>query len=171
MSDSLPALPYKISVLCYLFDEAGRTLLLRRIKPPNAALYSPIGGKLDQASGESPTHCAQREIREEVGLDIPLDQLHLTGIVSERGYEGQSHWLMFLFEVTAPVHVPEGSMDEGELSWHTLDQLETLAIPQTDREVIWPEFLKHRGGFFAVHLDCTQQPMQITALESHAPGH
>ncbi len=28
-------LPYKIAVLCYLFDEQGRVLLLHRKKQPN----------------------------------------------------------------------------------------------------------------------------------------
>ena len=40
-------LPYKIAVLCYLFDERGRVLLLYRRKPPNRDLYSSVGGKLD----------------------------------------------------------------------------------------------------------------------------
>ena len=38
--------PYKIAVLCYLYDEEGRLLLLHRRKPPNRDMYSPIGGKL-----------------------------------------------------------------------------------------------------------------------------
>ena len=45
---TLPAnhigLPYRIAVLCYLYDEHGKQLLLHRIKPPNADRYSPIGG-------------------------------------------------------------------------------------------------------------------------------
>ena len=34
-----------------------------------------------------------------------------------------------------------------------------LPIPDSDREVIWPLFWKHRGGFFAAHLDCRREPM------------
>ena len=73
-------LPYQIAALCYLFDENGRVLLLHRSKPPNFELYSPIGGKLEQVDGESPTACAMREIHEEVGLDVSPGDLHLTGI-------------------------------------------------------------------------------------------
>lgn len=153
-------LPYKIAVLCYLFDERGRVLLLHRVKPPNRDLYSPIGGKLEQAIGESPTACAQREIKEETGLDIELNELHLTGIVSETAYLGETHWLMFLYEVTRPVSIPEHDMtfDEGRLEWHEPDAIDALPIPQTDRGVIWPLFWKHRRGFFAVHIDCAAQP-------------
>ena len=58
-------LPYQVAVLCYLFDEQARVLLIHRRKPPNQDLYSPIGGKLQQPSGESPTACAVREIGED----------------------------------------------------------------------------------------------------------
>ncbi len=155
-------LPYKIAVLCYLFDERGRVLLLHRVKPPNVDLYSPIGGKLEQADGESPTACAQREIREEAGLDIDLADLHLTGIVSETAYLGQTHWLMFLYEVTVPVQVAAEAMqfDEGRLEWHEPSAINALPIPQTDRGVIWPLFWEHRGSFFAVHIDCSVSPMR-----------
>lgn len=155
-------LPYKIAALCYLFDERGRVLLLHRIKPPNRHLYSPIGGKLEQGLGESPTACAQREIREEAGLDIPISDLHLAGIVSENAYQNQTHWLMFLYEVTRPVAIAPGNMDfdEGRLEWHAPDAITTLPIPQTDRGVIWPLFWKHRGSFFAAHIDCTTEPMR-----------
>ena len=96
-------IPYRIAVLCYLYDADGRVLLLHRRKQPNADMYSPIGGKLEVALGEGPHECAVREIREEAGIDLPHEQVHLVGIVSERAYQQQTHWLMFLFEVTCPV--------------------------------------------------------------------
>src|SRR5207245_9334599 len=93
------ALPYKISTLLYCFNERDEVLLLERRKEPNLGLWSPCGGKLETDSGESPYACACREAMEEIGLDISPADLHLTGIVSEHGYEGQAHWLMFLFEL------------------------------------------------------------------------
>ena len=147
-------LPYQIAVLCYLFDEAGRVLLLHRRKPPNRDLYSPIGGKLHQHEGESPTGCAVREIAEEAGLELSPGDLHLTGIISEAGYEQESHWLMFLYEVTHPVTVQRTSFREGRLEWHDLAGVERLAIPHTDRHVIWPLFRRFRGRFFMAHIEC-----------------
>lgn len=149
-------LPYKIATLCYLFDAKGRVLLLHRKRPPNFELYSPVGGKLEQSIGESPTACAAREITEETGLEIPIDQLHLTGIVSESGYDDSMHWLMFLYEVTVPVTVPAERMvfDEGRLEWHEPERIDELQIPQTDREVIWPLFWKYRRKFFSAHINC-----------------
>ncbi|MEM8737816.1 MAG: NUDIX domain-containing protein [Planctomycetota bacterium] len=159
-------LPYKIAVLCYLFDDAGRVLMLHRRKPPNRDLYSPVGGKLEQALGESPTQCAVREIEEEAGLSVTPDDLHLTGIVSEAGYEQQTHWLMFLYEVTRPVRVDRTAFDEGTLEWFTPDALADLPIPETDRDILWPQFWAHRGRFFAAHIDCTGPALQWTLEQS-----
>lgn len=166
-------LPYQIAVLCYLFDARGRVLLLHRRKPPNRDLYSPIGGKLEQGLGESPTSCAIREIHEEVGLHVTEADLHLTGIVSEEGYEDRMHWLMFLYELTRPVDVPPSEFDEGRLEWHAPAALEALPIPRTDREVIWPLFWRFRRRFFMAHLRCgggkldwrLQQPGDQAAAE------
>ena len=162
MSSTTPnatPLPYKIAVLCYLFDDAGRLLLLHRKKEPNRDLYSPVGGKLEQAIGESPTMCAAREIVEETGLTVDPRDLHLTGIVSEKGFMGSAHWLMFLYEVTRPVKIERTTFDEGTLEWHTRESIDRLPIPDTDRLVIWPLFWKYRGEFFCVHIDCTGPTM------------
>ena len=160
-------LPYRIAVLCYLFDEAGRVLLLHRAKPPNFELYSPIGGKLEQAEGESPTACAVREIAEEAGIDVPIEDLRLAGIVSERSYEDSGHWLIFCYEVTRPVRVDRTTLNEGRLEWHALDRLADLRIPTTDHEIIWPQFLAHRGGgFFMVHIDCANGNLRWSVEQS-----
>ena len=163
-----PSLPYKIAVLCYLFDADGRVLLLHRKKPPNQDLYSPVGGKLEQGVGESPTACAAREIREETGVNVHTSDLHLTGIVSEAGFNGTTHWLMFLYEVTRPVQVELKTFDEGSLQWHDKASIDALPIPDTDRLVIWPLFWKHRNGFFMVHIDCTGPVMKWTVEQG--PG-
>jgi len=147
-------LPYRVAVLCYLFDHQGRVLLLHRRKQPNQDLYSPVGGKLDMAHGESPAACAVREIREETGVAIGLPALHLTGIVSESSFLDSVHWLMFLYEVTQPVHVERTSFDEGQLEWFAPSEIKQLPIPQTDREIIWPLFWRYRSQFFAAHIDC-----------------
>src|SRR5512141_3089195 len=92
-------MPYQIATLLYCFDEQERVLLLERAKEPNLGLWSPCGGKLHTDVGESPYGCACREAGEELGWNLRTNDLHLAGLVSEHGYQGQSHWLMFLFEV------------------------------------------------------------------------
>lgn len=151
--------PYKIAVLCDLRDAEGRVLLIRRAKDPNKGLYSPIGGKLDTETGESPAMCARREIQEEAGIDVPIERLHLGGLISEHGYQGQTNWLMFWYRVLGAVSVRPQTIREGDLEWHAAAGLFGLALPETDRRIIWPLVMEHdaggaRPGFFAVHVEC-----------------
>lgn len=163
------ALPYKVAVLVYVRDADGRVLMLHRRKPPNAGMYSPVGGKLEISRGESPHECAVREVLEETGLVVAPDQVHLCGIVSERAYQGAMHWLIFLFRVARPVRpeeIPVMEFDEGRLEWVPESQVETLAIPRTDKEIMWPCVRRHGEGFFMVEIDCSVQPMTHRVVES-----
>src|SRR5437588_11871334 len=93
------ALPYQIATLLYCFNPHDDVLLLERSGEPNLGLWSPCGGKLHTEVGESPHACACREAGEEIGLVLRPADLHLTGLIAVQGYEGTSHWLMFLFEI------------------------------------------------------------------------
>ncbi len=155
------ALPYRLACLCDLRDEQGRLLLLRRKKEPNFGLCSPIGGKLDMETGESPAQCAQREIMEEAGIEVPIDRLHLAGLISEASYERKGHWLLFYYRVMGPVRVEAREIREGRLEWFTFDELEGLPLPETDRRIIWPLIKRNergdgRPGFFTLHIDCSK---------------
>ncbi|MEX0655225.1 MAG: NUDIX domain-containing protein [Phycisphaeraceae bacterium] len=165
-------LPYQIAVLCYLFDQDGRVLLLHRRKPPNRDLYSPIGGKLERDHGESPTACAVREIHEEADLTLTPSELHLTGIVSETAFGQETHWLMFLYEVTHPVVIERTEFREGRLEWHDPATIAKLPLPETDRRVIWPLFWRYRHRFFMAHIDCRGETLrwQIEQPAADAAG-
>jgi 8-oxo-dGTP diphosphatase len=150
----LMSLSYQISTLLYCFDRKDRILLLERAQEPNLGLWSPCGGKLHSELGESPYACACREASEELQLSISYSALHLTGIISEYGYEGRSHWLMFLFEIRTRLHQLPPNHREGRFQFFERSDLESLRLPQTDREQIWPWFWQYRRGFFAAHCHC-----------------
>jgi len=159
------SLPYKIATLLYCFNTQDHVLLLERAQEPNRSLWSPCGGKLHTEAGESPYACAIREAQEELGLNIRLGDLHLTGLVSEHGYEGQAHWLMFLFEVLPKLNSLPPAMREGRFEFFPRDRIETLKLPRTDREQVWPQFWKHRGGFFAAHCRCQPEASDSWTIE------
>lgn len=147
-------LPYKIATLLYCFNDQDEILLLERTREPNRGFWSPCGGKLKMDLGESPFTCACREAGEEMGVRLTPPDLHLAGLVSEHGYQGQTHWLMFLFEVKPRFAVLPPPHAEGRFAFFPRAELATLKIPRTDREQIWPWFWKFRGGFFAAHCHC-----------------
>lgn len=162
-------LPYKVATLLYCFNERDEVLLLERAQEPNRGLWSPCGGKLDMAAGESPYACACREASEELGITIEPADLHLTGIVSEYGYAGQAHWLMFLFEVKPRLGGLPPKHREGTFAFFPADKLAGLPLPKTDVDQIWPLFWKHRRGFFAAHCRADREGNYKWELEESRP--
>jgi 8-oxo-dGTP diphosphatase len=159
------ALPYKIATLLYCFNERDEVLLLERAQEPNRGLWSPCGGKLSTETGESPYACGCREAREEIALEITPADLHLAGIIAEQGYEGQAHWLMFLFEVKRRLQKLPPAHREGRFDFFSREGLASLKLPQTDREQIWPLFWRHRGGSFAASCRCLPDGRNEWTLE------
>src|SRR5260221_6067870 len=117
------SLPYKIATLLYCFNESDEVLLMERAQEPNLGLWSPCGGTLHTDEGESPYACACREAEEELGMVISIPDLHLTGIISECGYEGKSHWLLFLFEVKRKLERVPREHREGRFAFFSREAL------------------------------------------------
>ena len=163
-------LPYKIATLLYCFNERDEVLLLERAQEPNLGLWSPCGGKLHTEEGESPYACACREAQEELGVSLSVADLHLTGLVSEHGYQGQSHWLMFLFEVKRKLTALPPVHREGRFEFFAREALAGLKMPSTDLEQIWPKFWEHRGGFFAANCRCRADGTTQWTLEESLPA-
>jgi len=162
------ALPHIISTLLYCFNEQDDVLLMQRLQEPNLGLWSPCGGKLKTADGESPYACACREAAEELGVALQPTDLHLGGLVSEHGYAGQAHWLMFLFEVKRRLNTLPPPNREGRLQFFPRTAMDALPMPPTDREQLWPLFWRHRGGFFAAHCHCHTDGRNEWTLEETA---
>ena len=163
-------LAYQIATLLYCFNERDDVLLLERVQEPNRGCWSPCGGKLRTEIGESPYACACREAQEELDLSLQPTDLHLTGIVSEHGYQGQAHWLMFLFEVRSRLKTLPPQHREGNFEFFSRDELTRLKVPQTDFEQIWPLFWKHRRGFFAAHCHCHPDGRCEWTIEESVPS-
>lgn len=149
-----PSLPYKISTLIYVRNAHGELLLLERLKQPNAGLWSPIGGKLEMGTGESPFEAARREAEEEIGLKLGEGDLHLFAMIAEKNYEARCHWLMFLFDCRVFLTKLPPAMDEGRFAFHAPESILGLPIPDTDRISLWPVYFKHRQGFVCLRADC-----------------
>jgi 8-oxo-dGTP diphosphatase len=155
-------LPYKISVLVFIENPAGEQLLMLRAKQPNLGVWTPIGGKLEMATGESPLQCAVRETEEETGLVVREEDLHLFAMIAEKAYQGQSHWLMFLFRCKKTIDRLPPDITEGSFGFWSREAVKSLAIPETDQAALWPIFDRYREGFVSLRADCSVSPIQIT---------
>ena len=111
--------------------------------------------------GESPFECARRETCEELGLEITDDDLRLFGYVSEKNYEGDSHWLMFLFEVLPCLETLPAEISEGQFGFYHRSEINSLHIPPTDHQLVWPYYDKRREGFWGVNANFDNKSAKI----------
>ena len=155
-------LPYKISVLVFIENTAGELLLLLRAQQPNLGVWTPIGGKLEMATGESPFECAARETWEETGLRVSPQDLHLFAMIAEKAYQGEAHWLMFLFRCKKPIAALPPDITEGKFAFFPREKIKDLPIPETDKAALWPIYDKYRDSFVALKADCARSPIAIT---------
>ncbi|MDZ7731223.1 MAG: 8-oxo-dGTP diphosphatase [Natrialbaceae archaeon] len=73
--------------LCFL-RRAEEVLLIEKQRGLGAGLVNGPGGKVE--AGESPRECAAREVREEVGLEVPPQSLEKAGLL-EFELDGEVH--------------------------------------------------------------------------------
>ncbi len=104
--------------------------------------------------GESPYECARREAMEEIGLPLTDGDLHCFGYISEKSYEGSGHWLMFLFNCRKQVETLPGEIDEGRFGFFSRSAVDELAIPETDRTLLWPYYDRFADGFIGLRANC-----------------
>ncbi len=164
-----PSLPYKISVLVFIENAAGKLLLMLRAKQPNLGVWSPIGGKLEMATGESPLQCALRETAEESGLHVSQEDMHLFAMIAEKAYQGETHWLMFLFRCKRSIGGLPPDIQEGRFAFFSREEIRNLPIPETDKAALWPIYDEYRDRFVSLRADCTVSPINIT-VEQITPG-
>jgi 8-oxo-dGTP diphosphatase len=160
---SSSTLAHKTAVLVFIENPRGELLLLLRAKPPNLGVWSPPGGKVETALGESPFECAARETREETGVAATSEDFHLFAMISEKAYEGEAHWLLFLFRLKKTVTALPPAMAEGRFGFFARTAIDALPIPDTDRAALWPIYDQHREGFVALRADCAPgAPLKLT---------
>ena len=150
----MPVLPFKISALVFVQNNEGQHLLIERRKAPNLGCWSPIGGKLDMSTGESPYECARREVEEEISLQLSDQDLNCFGYISEKSYEGSGHWLMFLFQCRKRIEQVPAAIDEGRFKFFTREAIDQLDIPETDRTLLWPYYDRFADGFVGLRANC-----------------
>ena len=135
----------KVAVLCIL-QHQDSFLLLKRLKPPNQGMFTPVGGKLDPH--ESPLQAALRETREETGIVLP--HMHYCGTLVETS-PAPYNWISFVFSAEIEYQDPP-PCPEGTLLWIDCNQLLEVPTPATDW-FIYKYLLEKRKFHFDAQFD------------------
>ncbi|GAB4531289.1 MAG: NUDIX hydrolase [Anaerolineae bacterium] len=113
-----------------------QVLLVRRGQPPSEGLWAIPGGRVEL--GETLQQAAEREIREETGLTIRAgNPVHtFDAILHDEVGRIRFHYVI----VDLAADYVSGELQPGddvcEARWVAPDELETLSINQTTREIL-----------------------------------
>jgi ADP-ribose pyrophosphatase YjhB (NUDIX family) len=121
----LVAPTYTVGAVILVQDPGDRLLLLRQ--PPGHGWSLP-GGMLDRR--ERPVECAARELAEETGVRVSVDDLSPATPNAVAHWHGQ--WVDFVYQVSVEPEDHEITVDGGEVleaSWHKLSALPPLTVP------------------------------------------
>lgn len=132
----------QLAVGVFVFDAAGRVLLVKRGRPPAQGQWSVPGGKVEW--GESVAAACRREVREETGIEIELGPL-VTWI--ER--MDDAHHYVILDFVAVPRDdqaQPTAGDDAADACWLRETQLHDLPLTAGLREVLQQARTLYRPG-------------------------
>lgn len=149
-----------ITTLCYL-ERDDKYLMLHRVSKKNDInkdKWIGVGGHLED--DESPEECIKREIFEETGYDIPLNELKFRAVVTFVSQKGD-YELMNLFTAKAPDTEPK-ECDEGKLEWVSKDKIYDLNLWEGDK--IFLRQLSERQDFFSLKLVYDREDVLVEAV-------
>jgi ADP-ribose pyrophosphatase YjhB (NUDIX family) len=141
-----PAHPL-VGVGALVHDEEGRVLLIKRRFEPNKGRWSLPGGLLE--TGETLVFAGRREVREELGVEIEVEELFQVSEEIIKDAEGKARFHFVLVDFLAKLP-PGGATitlnEESEsFKWFEPEQIKTLDASENTR-IIVGKYLKERLG-------------------------
>ena len=150
----------QLTTLCYL-ERDGKYLMMHRTSKEhdiNKDKWIGVGGHFEE--NESPEECIKREIYEETGYDIPMEDLEFRALITFISQKGD-YELMSLFTAPAPEGEPK-PCDEGELVW--VDKKEVLGLNLWVGDRIFFKELDRSRDFFSLKMTYDRQDNLIEAV-------
>lgn len=119
-----------IPVVAALIVREGRLLIARRPEGRHmAGRWEFPGGKLEK--GESPEDAVEREIREELGLDVRAGRIY-----QAIAYSYPEKDVLLLFYAAAVVSGEPRPIEEAEIRWVTVEELDGYAFAPVDEMLV-----------------------------------
>ncbi len=107
-----------------LRDEQGRLLLVKRGNEPYRGTWSLPSGRT--APGETARQAAAREVLEETGLVVEVDEL--LGVVRRQDPAGRYHYEISDFACRPVAGTLQAGDDAADVGWFSLDELASLPL-------------------------------------------
>ena len=119
-----------IPVVAALIVREGRLLIARRPEGRHmAGRWEFPGGKLEK--GESPEDAVEREIREELGLDVRAGRIY-----QAIAYSYPEKDVLLLFYAAVVVSGEPRPIEEAEIRWVTVAELDGYAFAPVDEMLV-----------------------------------
>lgn len=131
------------SVVAVIVDDEGRVLLTKRSIPPFKNLWVMPGGKIDL--GEPILEALKREVREEVGIEVDVDDIidvfeHVTP------GEDKCHFVI-IYYLCRPLscRITHNEQEVDEAAWVPFSELASYRLAEGARFILakkFPEFCR-----------------------------
>lgn len=118
-----------------ILDEKGHILLMQRLREPEAGGWGLSGGKID--FGEQAETAIVREVAEELGIVVEVEQLALISEIIDGG-DGR-HWVSPVYLMRHISGDPRCMEPEkhGGVGWFALDALPDFLTSPTKDAIAW----------------------------------
>ena len=112
----------------------GALLMVRRGRGPNVGLWAIPGGKVDY--GESMQEAAVREVREETGIEVELDEVVWVGDAIGPGDPPAWHYTLVDFAARMIGGILAAADDAQEVAWVPLERVLDLPVTPTMPDLV-----------------------------------
>ena len=139
---------FQLTTLCYL-ERDDKYLMMHRISKKNDInkdKWIGVGGHFEGT--ESPEECVKREVFEETGFDIPLEDFAYRAVITFVSDKGD-YELMSLFTAKCPDGEPK-ECSEGKLEWVNKKDVYDLNLWEGDK--IFFKQLEESRDFFSLKM-------------------
>lgn len=123
---------WRRTVSCWIMNEKGEILLQKRTanKVRNPNKWAKTGGQVD--SGESVEHAIYREVKEELGIEIPKEQINIVNI-HKSSDKNKRFAYNFLFIVN--YHIDEYKLQKEEVAEVKYVKIEEMELAKKNNDL------------------------------------